>query len=417
MKTVIGNKIVNTIFANKDAYSGLRGDKSNTWDWHWGSNQNQASYGFNLMMALSFNITHGYSVDQVKNQAENYLHYLLGRNTLSMVYLTSMGYYGGEHASYQLYHGWFSYTGNNGDAGNEKYNGKPDYIFEPFYPYIPSDNETSLFGPAPGLVVGGPNNSYSGTWEPPANAIAPAKAYRDFSKINWPNGKSWEITEPMMAYNGPFVGLCSFFMNKGKIIVQNISSAPLTVTNNKSQYIKFLVNAYSVLGNITNVSVNLSSIENNKILRLKLIRPNFYSNIYMINNTISTGKYIFPISISDSNNNIEIIYLTNFIVNYPVELDKEIVKICPNLINLSKNNYCNIFFKILQENSKVEIKVYTIFGKLINSILCKTYRNTNIIYKIKWNLKDKNIKIINPRLYILIIKIKEKKYIRKVLIN
>ena len=63
---------------------------------------------------------------------------------------------------------------------NGRYNGKPAAVVEPRYPYYPDDAQTSTFGPAPGLVPGGPNAYYSGSYTIPLQA-RPAYAYRDFS--------------------------------------------------------------------------------------------------------------------------------------------------------------------------------------------------------------------------------------------
>jgi hypothetical protein len=138
-----------------------------------------------------------------------------------MVYLTNMAAYGGEHSSFQLYHGWFSYTAGDGDHGNADYNGKPALLEEPLYPYHAEDTQTSVYGPAPGLVPGGPNSYYSCAYDLPGSD-RPAYAYRDFSVgCDWDDAAfacracSWEITEPMAAYQGPFVLLVSFFMQGG----------------------------------------------------------------------------------------------------------------------------------------------------------------------------------------------------------
>ena len=92
----------------------------------------------------------------------------------------------------------------------------PEGVDEPLYPYHPEDTQTSTHGPAPGLVPGGPNHAYGGLYEIP-NRYYPAYAYRDWSVgCDW-NGStcasaSWEITEPMAAYQGPAVLLASFMM-------------------------------------------------------------------------------------------------------------------------------------------------------------------------------------------------------------
>ena len=87
---------------------------------------------------------------------------------------------------------------------------------EPLYPYHPDDDARSQHGPAPGLVVGGPNPNYSCDYNIPRQHL-PAYAYRDFSVgCDWSGSAcqacSWEITEPMCAYQGPVVLLLSLMM-------------------------------------------------------------------------------------------------------------------------------------------------------------------------------------------------------------
>jgi len=209
--------LVERAFSQEGAYGGMFGSSQDGWDYSWGSNSHQSMYGANLFMALRFGISGDHTPEQAAFLAQKHFHYMLGLNPLNMVYLTNMAAYGGEHSSFQIYHGWFSYTGGDGDHGNALYNGKPASVPEPLYPYYPQDNQTSRYGPAPGLVPGGPNYYYSCEYEIP-NRQRPAYAYRDFSVgCDWSGsacrGCSWEITEPMNAYQGPFVLLVSFMMS------------------------------------------------------------------------------------------------------------------------------------------------------------------------------------------------------------
>lgn len=213
----VGQAIVDRAFAEAGVYGGLYGGPGNGWDWSWGSNRAQSYYGAHLLMAAHFGILSDHTEQEVRARASSYLHYMLGSNPLNMVYLTNMAAYGGEHSSFQVYHSWFSYTGGDGDNGNATYNGKPVGVDEPLYPYYPDDSQTSTYGPAPGLVPGGPNAGYGGTYTIP-NSSFPAYAYRDWSVgCDWDGAQctsaSWEITEPMAAYQGPFVLLVSFMMS------------------------------------------------------------------------------------------------------------------------------------------------------------------------------------------------------------
>lgn len=193
------------------------GGPGNGWDYSWGSNRSQSMYGANLLLAAHFGVVGSHSVTDVVNHGQQYFHYITGLNPLNMVYLINMATYGGEHSSFQMYHSWFSYTGNDGDHGNVDYNGKPTWVNEPLYPYYVSDNQTSKYGPTPGLVPGGPNFYYSCSYDIP-NRANPTYAYRDFSVgCDWDGSIcracAWEINEPMDSYQGPFVLLASFMMS------------------------------------------------------------------------------------------------------------------------------------------------------------------------------------------------------------
>jgi len=216
IRGAVAEVIVGGAFDQAGAYGGMFGGPGNGWDWSWGSNRQQAAYGANLMMAVRHDILDGHTADEVTTRAAQHLHDLLGLNPLNMVFLSNMAAYGGEHSSFHVYHSWFSYTGGDGDHGNVDFDGKPADVDEPLYPYHPDDDQTSTAGPAPGLLVGGPNFYYTGQYALPDRTY-PAYTYRDFSVgCDWDGAQcraaSWELTEPMAAYQGPFVMLVSFFM-------------------------------------------------------------------------------------------------------------------------------------------------------------------------------------------------------------
>lgn len=217
VRTGVQQALVDTAFAHDGPYGGMFGDSSDGWEWSWGSNRTQAIYGLNLLMAARVGVTGSHTAADVQELGRKHLHYLLGLNPLNMLYLTNMAAYGGEHSSFQIFHSWFSFTGNDGDHGNATYNGKPSGVTEPLYPYYPDDSQVSTFGPAPGLMPGGPNWYYSATYTIPQRSY-PARAYRDFSVgCGW-NGStctaaSWEITEPDVGYQGALVLLVAFAMS------------------------------------------------------------------------------------------------------------------------------------------------------------------------------------------------------------
>ena len=217
VQTGVQQGLVDPAFTADGPYGGMFGSSTNGWDWSWGSNRNQAYYGLNLFMAARQGILGSHTEAEVLDLAQKHVHFLLGLNPLNMVYMTNMAAYGGEHSSFQIFHSWFSFTVNDGDHGNTTYNGKPQDVTEPLYPYYAADSATSTYGPAPGLVPGGPNWYYDGTYVIP-NRTFPAYAYRDFSVgCGW-NGtactaSSWELTEPDVGYQGAVVLLLAFVMS------------------------------------------------------------------------------------------------------------------------------------------------------------------------------------------------------------
>jgi hypothetical protein len=216
VRTGLTTGVIDRAFQVSGPYGAIFGDSGNTWEWGWGSNRSQGAYGFNLLMAVKQGVLGSKTAAQVRQRALEHAHFLLGLNPLNMVYLTNMAAYGAEHSSFQPYHGWFSYSGNDGDKGNAQYNGKPTGVDEPLYPYHPLDTQTSTTGPAPGIVVGGPNRDYSCSYDIPKKNW-PAYAYRDFSVgCDWSGSAcracAWELTEPMQAYQGPVLALLSLLM-------------------------------------------------------------------------------------------------------------------------------------------------------------------------------------------------------------
>ena len=89
----------------------------------------------------------------------------------------------------------------------------------PRYPYFAgtdnhgvNDNKSSTLGPAPGILVGGPNKDYGGD----AAAAAGRASASTASTATGPssasgNPNTWEITENSIKYQGPYVSLASAF--------------------------------------------------------------------------------------------------------------------------------------------------------------------------------------------------------------
>jgi hypothetical protein len=166
---------------------------------------------------LHYNLDAADSTDY-RNAAAGYLHYLHGINPFAYVYLSNMGDYGAENSIPEFYHGWFC-DGSVWDNAN-----------------------TSLYGPAPGFVPGGPNPgyspdpSYSGPpIEPPQNQPI-QKSFRAWN-TGWPEN-SWEVAENHIPYQSAYVRLLSRFTDREG---SGSSSARL--------YVKLLLEgAYSAAG-------------------------------------------------------------------------------------------------------------------------------------------------------------------------
>jgi hypothetical protein len=154
----------------------------------WGSNQCKGRWGRVLLMAIAL----GVNKDQHEAYRElmaGYVHFIHGRNPLSLCYLTNMGRAGADRCPTELFHYWF-------------HDGSPLY-----------DGAKSRYGPAPGYLEGGPNKFFSVDWISPPHGEPPMKAYRDWNTA-WnarrkANESSWEITEPAVYYQAAYTLLLS----------------------------------------------------------------------------------------------------------------------------------------------------------------------------------------------------------------
>ena len=168
----------------------------------WGSNYTKSQRGSVFTQAVVTGAGNRPRIDYL-NAAADYLHYIHGANPLNKVYLSNMGGYGAENSVTQFYHEWFK-DGSVWDAVG-----------------------SSRFGPAPGFLVGGPNNSYardsccaSGcpgagaklcrtpVKTPPSGQPA-SKSYADFNE-GWPIN-SWEVSENSNSYQISYIRLLSKF--------------------------------------------------------------------------------------------------------------------------------------------------------------------------------------------------------------
>jgi endoglucanase len=152
--------------------------------YHWNSHEVKANAGVNNYDFATFNINTGQSASY-KETGESYLHWFHGVNPMGKLMLTNMYSYGGDSCVNEFYHSWFG----NGTAW--------DNVF------------TSLYGPPPGYVPGGPNKDFSiGSITPPAGE-PPQKSYKEWN-TGWngvANENSWEITEAGIYTQAAYISL------------------------------------------------------------------------------------------------------------------------------------------------------------------------------------------------------------------
>ncbi|HJV69672.1 glycoside hydrolase family 9 protein [Ideonella sp.] len=169
-------------------------------DYTWGSNAVKGLAG-TLFANESYYGINRRSADEVADAASDYLHYLHGVNPFGKVYLTNMTSFGAEKSVNQIFHSWFSDGSAMWDSA-----------------------ATSTYGPAPGIVVGGPNyNQWD--WDSRCPGVSPAcgstrpsppygqppqKSYLDFND-GWPLN-SWPISENSNGYQTAYIRLLARFV-------------------------------------------------------------------------------------------------------------------------------------------------------------------------------------------------------------
>ena len=170
----------------------------------WGSNGVKSRRGAVYTQALVGGLETR-SPRKTLNAGSHYLHYIHGVNPMGLVYLSNMKHAGAERSVSTLYHAWFT-------------DGSPLY----------DSTITSKYGPAPGLLVGGPNESYERDKccdtqcpgyggavcrrpvpIPPQNQPG-AKSYGEFND-GWPVN-SWSVTENSMGYQVDYIRLLSKYV-------------------------------------------------------------------------------------------------------------------------------------------------------------------------------------------------------------
>ena len=147
----------------------------------WGSNQAIGSNGQTCLVAAEFSDDPA-AKQKYLDTAEEFVHYLHGRNPLGWCYVTNMRPFGAEHATCVMFHSWF---GNPGHQDKTKFG----------YKYI-GEGEGKL-GPPPGYIVGGANGGM--------------RTY-----YNGLGGEPWVYNENCLGYQGQCTALIGYFGYKVK---------------------------------------------------------------------------------------------------------------------------------------------------------------------------------------------------------
>jgi endoglucanase len=185
-QAIEGSDFLGAWTSGRDAYRAYLPDES----YHWGNNSVKCNAGLLFAGQLAYRLDPA-RAGLYREAAAGYLHYLHGVNPLAMVYLTNMREHGAEFSASSMYHSWFMHGTVYDDA-------------------------LTGIGPAPGYVPGGANKNfkpvpaYIGPRLAPPMDQPPQKAYRNWNTA-WPEN-SWEITEPSLSYQAPYVFLLSRFV-------------------------------------------------------------------------------------------------------------------------------------------------------------------------------------------------------------
>lgn len=163
------NEPLNNTGSKRSYRAGVRG-------YWWGSNRSVGQTAMKAQMAAEYSDDPAFK-KKCYEAAEEYAHYLLGRNPLSRCFMTNMKYAGAEGSTVIMFHSWLGFVPTPYSA---KYIGLGE----------------GKIGPAPGYIVGGVNGGM--------------KRYVD--DLDW-RKNPWEFNEPDITYQSacaPFLYYLAF---------------------------------------------------------------------------------------------------------------------------------------------------------------------------------------------------------------
>jgi hypothetical protein len=241
-------------FLNKaDAYRSHLPNQNFTW----GSNTTKGRAGIMFTNMLVYNLD-STNNSNYRDAALGYLNYFHGINPTAFCYLTNMSSYGAGNSINEIYHAWFK----DGSLLWDRVG-------------------TSVYGPPPGYVSGGPNPYYSldgccpSGCNPYNSLCSPSlvtpplgqpiqKSYRDWN-TSWPQN-SWTITEPAIYTQASYVRLLSQFITASlsfqiKSVIQGFYDPSSNVMNMKDTvrvYMRNISSPYAVIDSSKGVIDSLS---------------------------------------------------------------------------------------------------------------------------------------------------------------
>ena len=145
----------------------------------WGSNSLVGRTAVPCLMAAEWSATDA-AKKKYLSAAEEYIHYLNGRNAIGKCFLSNMKSFGAENSVMVMFHSW---VGKDNDPFSAKYVGEGN----------------GKIGPFPGMVVGGVNGGMK----------------RYVSGLDW-RASPWEFNEPDITYQSPCATLLAYFALKVK---------------------------------------------------------------------------------------------------------------------------------------------------------------------------------------------------------
>ena len=151
---------------------------------------------------------------------------------------------------------------------------------------------TSLYGPAPGYVVGGPNQNFSiGSIAPPSGQPI-QKSYLDWNG-GWPQN-SWEISEPAIYYQSAYIRLlANYVVADNSTPIENFpTQADIQVFPNPSK------DVINVLWEYKNATIELLDQQGRVLQTIENQTNNTTVNI----SKYPTGIYFLKISKEDRKN-------------------------------------------------------------------------------------------------------------------